>query len=166
VTRHTIRIPVAPAGGSRTPATTGFVGCACERAFAAAQTPVAAIRLVPSAVGNPQITEPGSLRAARKGSTKLKKWAPEPIHCTRRGKVNMTEKDSGPEEGIKGVVEDVKGKTKETVGTVTGRDDMVREGKAQQDKADAQQDAAKKEAEAESARSGAKAAEKRQEANQ
>lgn len=70
-------------------------------------------------------------------------------------KVRMTEKNSGPEEGIKGVVEDVKGKTKETVGTVTGRDDMVREGKAQQDKA-----------EAESARAGAKTAEQRQEAEQ
>ena len=58
----------------------------------------------------------------------------------------MTEKNSGPEEGVKGVVEDVKGKAKEAVGTVTGRDDMVREGKAQQDKADAQQDVAKKEA--------------------
>ena len=66
----------------------------------------------------------------------------------------------------RGVVEDVKGKAKEAVGTVTGRDDMVREGKAQQDKADAQRDAAKKEAEAEAARGGAKAAEKRQEANQ
>ena len=64
----------------------------------------------------------------------------------------MTEKNSGPQEGVKGVVEDVKGKAKEAVGTVTGRDDMVREGKAQQDKADAQQDVAKKEAEAESAR--------------
>ncbi len=53
------------------------------------------------------------------------------------------------EEGVKGVVEDVKGKAKEAVGTVTGRDDMVREGKAQQDKADAQRDVAKKEAEAE-----------------
>jgi uncharacterized protein YjbJ (UPF0337 family) len=78
----------------------------------------------------------------------------------------MTEKNSGPEEGIKGVVEDVKGKAKEAVGTVTGRDDLTREGKAQQDKADAQKDAAKKEAEAESARGGAKAAEKRQEAEQ
>jgi uncharacterized protein YjbJ (UPF0337 family) len=78
----------------------------------------------------------------------------------------MTEKNSGPKEGIKGVVEDVKGKAKETVGTVTGRDDMVREGKAQQDKADAQQAAARKEAEAESARAGAKAAEKRQQENQ
>ena len=64
----------------------------------------------------------------------------------------MTEKNSGPEEGIKGAVEDVKGKAKEAVGTVTGRDDVVREGKAQQDKADAQKDAAKKEAEAEAAR--------------
>jgi len=77
----------------------------------------------------------------------------------------MTEKNSGPQEGVKGVVEDVKGKAKEAVGTVTGRDDMVREGKAQQDKADAQRDVAK-EAQAESARAGAKAAEKRQEANQ
>ena len=40
-------------------------------------------------------------------------------------------KNSGPEEGIKGVVEDVKGKAKEAVGTVAGRDDLVREGKAQ-----------------------------------
>ncbi|PQE00483.1 hypothetical protein MPNTM1_05527 [Mycolicibacterium parafortuitum] len=78
----------------------------------------------------------------------------------------MSDKNSGPEEGIKGVVEDVKGKAKETIGTVTGRDDMVQEGKAQQDKADAQREVAQKEAEAESARAGAKAAEKRQEANQ
>jgi uncharacterized protein YjbJ (UPF0337 family) len=78
----------------------------------------------------------------------------------------MTEKNSGPEEGIKGVVEDVKGKAKEAVGTVTGRDDLTREGQAQQDKADAQQDAARKEAEAESARGGAKAAEERQKQEQ
>lgn len=79
----------------------------------------------------------------------------------------MTDKKkSGPEEGIKGVIEDAKGKAKEAVGTVTGRDDLVREGKAQQDKADAQQDAAKKEAQAESARAGAKAAEEREQAHQ
>ncbi len=78
----------------------------------------------------------------------------------------MSDKDSGPEAGAKGVVEDVKGKAKEAVGTVTGRDDLVDEGKAQQDKADAQRDVAEKEAEAESARAGAEAAEKRQEANQ
>ena len=74
--------------------------------------------------------------------------------------------NSGPQEGIKGAVEDIKGKAKETVGTVTGRDDLTEEGKAQQDKADAQKDVAKKEAEAEAARGSAKAAEKREEANQ
>jgi uncharacterized protein YjbJ (UPF0337 family) len=78
----------------------------------------------------------------------------------------MSDKDSGPEAGVKGVVEDVKGKAKEVVGTVTGRDDVIREGKAQQDKAEAQRDVAKKEAEAEAARSGAEAAEARQKAEQ
>jgi uncharacterized protein YjbJ (UPF0337 family) len=75
-------------------------------------------------------------------------------------------KNTGPEEGIKGAVEDVKGKAKEAVGTVTGRDDMVREGKAQQDKADAEKDVAKKEAQAEASRAGAKTAEERQKAEQ
>jgi uncharacterized protein YjbJ (UPF0337 family) len=74
--------------------------------------------------------------------------------------------NSGPQEAVRGVVEGVKGKAKEAVGTVAGRDDLVREGKAQQDKADAERDAAKKEAEADAARGSAKAAEKRQEANQ
>jgi uncharacterized protein YjbJ (UPF0337 family) len=67
---------------------------------------------------------------------------------------------------VKGVVEGVKGNAKEAVGTVTGRNDLTEEGKAQQDKADAQRDAAKKEAEADAARGGARAAEKRQEAHQ
>ncbi|MCF6385510.1 CsbD family protein [Mycobacterium sp. MBM] len=78
----------------------------------------------------------------------------------------MTDKNTGPEAGISGIVEDVKGKAKEAVGTVTGRDDMVREGEAQQDKADAERDVAKKEAEAESARAGAQAAEERQKSEQ
>lgn len=78
----------------------------------------------------------------------------------------MAENNSGPEEAIKGVVEGAKGKAKEVAGAVAGRDDLYREGKAQQDKADAQQDVAKKEAEAEAARGSAKAAEKRQESNQ
>ncbi len=78
----------------------------------------------------------------------------------------MTDKNSGPQEGVRGVVEDVKGKAKEAVGTVAGRDDLVNEGKAQQDKAEAQRDAAKKEAEAEAARAGARAAEERQKAQQ
>jgi uncharacterized protein YjbJ (UPF0337 family) len=78
----------------------------------------------------------------------------------------MADNNSGPEEAVKGVVEDVKGKAKEAIGTVTGRNDLVNEGKAQQDKADAQRDAAKKEAEAEAARAGAAAAEKRQQSHQ
>lgn len=78
----------------------------------------------------------------------------------------MTDKNTGPEAGISGIVEDVKGKAKEAVGTVTGRDDMVREGEAQQDKAGAERDVAKKEAEAESARAGAQAAEERQKSEQ
>jgi uncharacterized protein YjbJ (UPF0337 family) len=76
----------------------------------------------------------------------------------------MAEK-SGAKEGVEGVVEDIKGKAKEAVGTVTGRDDIARQGEAQQDKAQAQRDAAKKEAEAEAARGGAKAAEQRQKSN-
>ncbi|MGE2718575.1 CsbD family protein [Mycolicibacterium malmesburyense] len=79
----------------------------------------------------------------------------------------MSDKNnSGPEEAVKGVVEGVKGKAKEVLGAVAGRDDLYREGKAQQDKADAQRDAAQKEAEAESARAAAKTAEKRQESEQ
>jgi uncharacterized protein YjbJ (UPF0337 family) len=78
----------------------------------------------------------------------------------------MADKDSGPAAGVEGVVEDVKGKAKEVVGTVTDRADLVREGKAQQDKADAQRDVARKEAEAEAARGGAAAAEARQKAEQ
>ena len=56
----------------------------------------------------------------------------------------MGDHNSGPEEGIKGAVEGVKGKAKEVAGSVVGRDDVVREGKAQQDKADAQRDAARR----------------------
>src|SRR5689334_73405 len=78
----------------------------------------------------------------------------------------MSDKNSGPEEAIKGVVEGVKGKAKEVAGAVAGRDDLYREGQAQQDKAEAQRNAAKKEAEAEAARGAAKTAEERQKAEQ
>jgi uncharacterized protein YjbJ (UPF0337 family) len=78
----------------------------------------------------------------------------------------MGDHKSGAEEGIKGVVEGVKGKVKEVAGTLAGRDDVVEEGKAQQDKGDAQRDVAKKEAEAEAARGGAAAAEARQKSHQ
>jgi uncharacterized protein YjbJ (UPF0337 family) len=78
----------------------------------------------------------------------------------------MGDKKSGPQEAVKGVVEGVKGKAKEVGGTLAGRDDVVREGRAQQDKAEAQRDAAKKEAKAESARAAAKAAEEREKREQ
>ena len=78
----------------------------------------------------------------------------------------MGDHNSGPEEAVKGVVEGVKGKAKEVIGVVAGRDDLQREGQAQQDKADAQREAAKKEAEAEAARAEAKANEEREKAEQ
>ena len=89
-----------------------------------------------------------------------------PKYATNKEESMAEQKKSGPEEGVRGVVEDVKGKAKEAVGTVTGRDDLTREGKAQQDKAEAQRDAAKEEAKAEAARAGARAAEERQKQNQ
>jgi uncharacterized protein YjbJ (UPF0337 family) len=73
---------------------------------------------------------------------------------------------SGPQEAVEGLVEGVKGKAKEVVGAVTGRSDLLREGQAQQDKADAQREAGKKEAEAEAARKAADANEARQKAEQ
>lgn len=77
----------------------------------------------------------------------------------------MTDKDTGPEAGVKGVVDDVAGKAKEVVGSVVNNDDLKHEGQAQQDKADAERDVAKKEAEAEAARGAASAAETREEAH-
>lgn len=77
----------------------------------------------------------------------------------------MGEKNAAAE-GISGIVEDVKGKVKEAAGAVTGRDDLRREGEAQQDKAESQREAAKKEAEAESARAAADANEARQRSEQ
>jgi uncharacterized protein YjbJ (UPF0337 family) len=63
-------------------------------------------------------------------------------------------------------IEDVKGMAKEVVGSMTGRNDLAREGRTQQDKTQAQRDAAKKEAEAEAARGGAKIAEEFQKSHQ
>lgn len=74
------------------------------------------------------------------------------------------EKKSGPEAGISGVVEGVVGKAKEVAGIVTDRDNLKEEGRAQQDKADAEREVAQKEGEAEAARAAAKANEARQEA--
>jgi uncharacterized protein YjbJ (UPF0337 family) len=76
------------------------------------------------------------------------------------------DKKSGPQEAVEGVVEGVKGKAKEVARTLAGRDDVVREGRAQQDKAEAQRDAARKEAKAEAARGAAEAAEEREKREQ
>jgi uncharacterized protein YjbJ (UPF0337 family) len=78
----------------------------------------------------------------------------------------MPSKDSGPEAGAKGVIEEVKGKAKQAVGAVTGNDDLQAEGEAQQRKADAERDVAEKEAEAEKARATAEAHEAEQRAHQ
>jgi uncharacterized protein YjbJ (UPF0337 family) len=75
-------------------------------------------------------------------------------------------KDTGPEAGAKGVVEDVKGKVKEAAGAIAGKDELRNEGRAQQDKAAAERDVAAKEAQAEKARAEAEAHEAEQRAHQ
>jgi uncharacterized protein YjbJ (UPF0337 family) len=67
----------------------------------------------------------------------------------------VADKDSGPEAGAKGIVEDVKGKAKEVIGKVSGNENLEREGTAQQDKAEAEREVAKREAQAEKARADA-----------
>jgi uncharacterized protein YjbJ (UPF0337 family) len=78
----------------------------------------------------------------------------------------MPSKDSGPEAGAKGVVEEVKGRAKEAAGTLSGNEKLKDEGRAQQQKADAQREVAAKEAEAEKARAKSEAKEAEQRANQ
>jgi uncharacterized protein YjbJ (UPF0337 family) len=77
----------------------------------------------------------------------------------------MSEK-SGAEHGVEGIIEDVKGKAKEVVGKVTGKDHLEDEGRAQQDKADAQRDVAQHEAQAETSRAEAATHEAEQRAEQ
>ncbi len=74
--------------------------------------------------------------------------------------------ESGPKAGAKGVIEDIKGKAKEVVGEVTGKENLEREGRAQQDKAANEREVAKHEAKAEAARGKAEADEARQRAAQ
>ncbi|MGK8525188.1 microaggregate-binding protein 1 [Nocardia asteroides] len=76
----------------------------------------------------------------------------------------MPDHQTGPREAVEGVVEDIKGKAKEAAGVVTGDEDLKKEGRAQQDKAESQRDAARKEAEAEKARAEADLDEARQNA--
>jgi uncharacterized protein YjbJ (UPF0337 family) len=67
-------------------------------------------------------------------------------------RTDMATEKSGPEAGAEGIIEDVKGKTKEVIGKVTGNEDLEREGNSQQSKAEADREVAKREAQAESAR--------------
>lgn len=78
----------------------------------------------------------------------------------------MVEKDTGPQAGLKGIVEGFKGKIKEATGALTDDDELRQEGKAQQDKADAQRDVAVREAQADKARAVAEAQEARQRSHQ
>ena len=78
----------------------------------------------------------------------------------------MTDEKSGPREGVKGVVEGVKGKAKEVAGHIIGDHRLATEGEAQQDKAADQRRVAEKEAEAERARAAAAVDEARQRAAQ
>ena len=63
-------------------------------------------------------------------------------------------------------MEGILGKAKEVIGTFIGRNDLINEGQAQQDKAQAERDVAKKEAAADKARGKAKLQEARQKAQQ
>jgi len=75
-------------------------------------------------------------------------------------------RDSGPQSGVEGVIEDMKGKAKEAAGAVTDNESLRHEGRAQQDKAGAQREVAAKEAEADQARLEAKAHEAEQRSHQ
>ncbi len=72
----------------------------------------------------------------------------------------------GAQEGIESVVEGVKGRVKEAAGALSGDKDLVQEGTAQQDKAEAQKEAAKNEARAEKDRAAADLHEQRQRGHQ
>ncbi|PXY34812.1 general stress protein CsbD [Prauserella coralliicola] len=70
------------------------------------------------------------------------------------------------QEGLKGAVEDIKGRVKESAGALFGNDQIQREGGAQQDKARAQQDIAEHEERAKQAERDAAAAEARERGHQ
>jgi uncharacterized protein YjbJ (UPF0337 family) len=74
--------------------------------------------------------------------------------------------ESGPKAGAEGIVEDIKGKVKEVAGEVTGKENLEREGQAQQDKAANEREVAEHEAKAEAARGKASADDARQRAAQ
>jgi uncharacterized protein YjbJ (UPF0337 family) len=73
---------------------------------------------------------------------------------------------TNPQEVIFSFVEESKGKIKEILGIIFDRDDLKKEGQAQQDKGKSLRNAVKKEVQADSARTAAKASEARQKAHQ
>ena len=75
-------------------------------------------------------------------------------------------KETGPKAAASSVVEEVKGRAKEVAGAATGDESLREEGRAQQDKADAERDVAVKEAEADKARAAAAAHESSERAHQ
>jgi len=77
----------------------------------------------------------------------------------------MADNDTGPEAGVSGVVEGIKGKAKEAIGALTDNDALKDEGRAQQEKAESQRTVAEKEAEAEKERAKAEAYEAQEKAN-
>ena len=76
------------------------------------------------------------------------------------------EDKSGPEAGISGAVEDVKGRAKQAAGAAMRDERLQREGEAQQAKADAERDVAEHETKAEKARAEADVREAEQRSRQ
>jgi uncharacterized protein YjbJ (UPF0337 family) len=74
--------------------------------------------------------------------------------------------DSGAKSGLKGIIEGIKGRFKQASGAISGDDDLSEEGRAQQDKADAEREAAKRETEAARARAEEQVHEARQRAHE
>jgi uncharacterized protein YjbJ (UPF0337 family) len=99
------------------------------------------------------------------GSSRCPKGRLEHRYMRKRRETMMVN-ESGPNAGVEGVAEDVKGRAKEAFGAVTGNESVKKEGEAQQDKAAAQRDVAAKEAEAEKARAEARAAEAEERSHQ
>ena len=74
--------------------------------------------------------------------------------------------ESGAKSGLQGIIEAIKGKFKEATGAIADNDSLRREGRAQQDKADAEREAARRETQAARARAEAQVQEARQEAHE
>jgi uncharacterized protein YjbJ (UPF0337 family) len=74
--------------------------------------------------------------------------------------------ESGAKSGLRGILEGIKGKFKEATGAIADDESLRREGRAQQDKADAERETARRETQAARARAEAQVHEARQEAHQ